>query len=172
MMDQLVDVGVEFDAGSLRRMLADTETFYREQPTAASMPTKEAPAAKGKPPKAVQVVKDKVPDALKEKVGKVKPKPFYKWASDEIVLRNHPIRPWACGAILRAHSPAYTLAGTITRQPGRYHKLNTYNGRELAAYLEDTNEKVHPSVRVRLAVEGLGWDDKKKWDGSALLDAG
>lgn len=172
MMDQLVDVGVEFDAGSLRRMLADTERYYREHPMAAAMPTKDAPAAKGKAPKIIEAIKGKVPDGLKDKASKVAPTPYYKWAHDEIIENNHPVRPWATGAILRAHSPMYTLAGTITRAPGMYHKLNTYDGKELPEYLEDTCEKIHPSVRVRLAVGGLGYDDKKKWNASALTDAG
>lgn len=171
-MDQLTDVGVEFDAGSLRRMLADTESYYREHPMAASIPTKEAPAPKGKTPKAFAKIKNKVPDGLKKKASKVVPAPYYKWASDEILERNHPIRPWACGAILRAHSPMYTLTGSITRAPGMYHKLNTYDGKELPEFLEGTNEKIHPSVRIRLAVGGLGYDDKKKWNASALTDAG
>ncbi|KAF3769840.1 hypothetical protein M406DRAFT_246745 [Cryphonectria parasitica EP155] len=149
MMDQLVEVGVEFDEGSLRRMLADTERYYREHPMAAA-----------------------VPDGLKEQASKVVPPKYYKWANDEILENNHPFRPWATGAILRAHSPVYTLTGSIVRSPGRYHKLNTYNGKELPEYLEDTCEKIHPSVRIRLAVDGLGYDDKRRWGAEALTDAG
>lgn len=53
-----------------------------------------------------------------------------------------------------------------------YHKLSSYNGKELPDYLEDTNEQIHPSVRIRLAVGGLGYDDKQQWNASALTDAG
>lgn len=171
-MDQLTDVDVEFDPGSLRRLLAETDAYYHEHPMAATMPTKEAPADKGKAPKAIEAIKSRVPDGLKEKASKLGPNTFYKWAHDDILQTNHPVRPWACGAILRAHSPMYTLTGSITRSPGMYHKLNTYDGKELPEYLEETNEKIHPSVRVRLAVRGLGYDDKKKWNASALTDAG
>lgn len=172
MMDQLVDVGVEFDAGTLRRMLIDTESYYREHPMAAVMPTKEAPEPKGKAPKAFESIKSRVPDGLTEKASKVIPTTYYKWATDDILVNNHPVRPWACGAILRAHSPMYTLTGSITRSPGMYHKLNVYDGKELPEYLEGTNEKIHPSARIRLATGGLGYDDKKKWNASALTDAG
>lgn len=173
MMDQLTTVGVEFDAGSLRRMLADTERYYRAQPMAAAMPTKEAPRPKGKPPKAIAKLQEKIPLAgIKQKASKMVPTQYYKWATDEVLQSNHPVRPWGTGAILRAHSPMYTLTGSITRSPGMYHKLNTYDGKELPEYLEDTNEQIHPSVRVRLAVQGLGYDDKKKWNASALTDAG
>lgn len=171
-MDQLADIGVEFDADSLRRLLAETEKFYRDQPMATALPTKEAPPAKGKPPKAIKKIKEKIPDSLKDKASKIVPVPTYKWAIDDILVNNHPVRPWATGAILRAHSPAYTLAGTITRSPGKYHKLNRYDGKVLPEFLEDTNEQVHPSVRIRLAVGGLGYDDKRQWNASALTDAG
>lgn len=171
-MDQLTSIGVEFDAGSLRRLLLDTERYYKEHPSAGSLPTKEAPAAKGKPPNAIAKLKGKIPDGLKEKAEKAIPTPYYKWAADPVLESNHPVRPWGTGAILRAHSPMYTLTGSITRSPGLYHKLNTYNGKELPEFLEDTCEAIHPSVRVRLAVGGLGYDDKKKWNASALTDAG
>ncbi|PSR94237.1 hypothetical protein BD289DRAFT_465956 [Coniella lustricola] len=172
MMDQLTTVGVEFDLGSIGRMLADTERYYREHPMAATIPTKEAPAAKGKSPKMVESIKNKVPASIKEKASKAMPTPYYKWANDEIVANNHPVRPWGTGAILRAHSPMYTLTGSIVRSPGMYHKLNTYDGKELPEYLEDTCEKIHPSVRIRLAVGGLGYDDKRQWNAEALTNAG
>lgn len=172
MMDQLTSVGVEFDAGSIRRMLADTERYYQNHPMAKSVPTKEAPRPKVNSPKVVKKAKGKVPDGIKGKAKKVIPSTYYKWANDTIVESNHPIRPWGTGALLRAHSPVYTLSGTIVRTPGMYHKLNVYNGKELPEYLEDTCEQIHPSVRIRLAVRGLGLDDKQQWGADALVDAG
>ncbi|KUI64818.1 hypothetical protein VM1G_00297 [Cytospora mali] len=172
MMDQLTTVGVEFDAGSLRRMLTDTEDYYHKHPMAASLPTKDAPKPKGKSPKAVAKVKDTVPDGIKGKAKKVTPQTYFKWAVDPILESNHPIRPWGTGALLRAHSPVYTLSGTIVRSPGMYHKLNAYDGKELPEYLEDTCEEIHPSVRIRLAVRGLGLDDKQQWSAAALTNSG
>lgn len=175
MMDQLASVGVEFDSGSLTRALQDTVRYYRDHPSAAALPTKEAPKSKGKPPKIIAMATSVVPDSLKataSKVSKVTPTTYFKWAVDPILEGNHPVRPWSAGAILRAHSPMYTLAGTITRSPGMYHKLNAYNGKEMPGYLEDTCEQIHPSARIRLAVRGLGYDDKKQWNASALTDFG
>lgn len=171
-MDQLASIGVEFDAGSLRRMLLETERYYKEHPSAAEIPTKEAPPAKANIPKAVTKIKRKVPDGLTVQAQKFMSTPHYKWAVDTLLESNHPVRPWGTGAILRAHSPMYTLTGSITRSPGMYHKLNSFDGKELPEYLEDTCESIHPSVRIRLAVGGLGYDDKNKWDASALTDAG
>lgn len=175
MMDQLASIGVEFSNSSLRRLLQETERYYRDHPSAAALPTKEAPKAKGKPPKMIAMATSVVPDSLKAKASqatKVLPTTYFKWAVDPILEGNHPVRPWATGAILRAHSPMYTLAGTITRTPGMYHKLNAYNGKELPEYLEDTCEQIHPSARIRLAIKGLGYDDKKQWNASALSDSG
>lgn len=172
-MDQLASIGVEFDPGALRRILLETERYYSQHPSAAEIPTKEAPPAKDKKsPRPIAKLKGKFPDGLKEQATKVMPASYYKWAADPILKGNHPVRPWGTGAILRAHSPVYTLAGSIVRSPGMYHKLNSLNGKELPEYLEDTCESIHPSVRIRLAVGGLGYDDKKQWDASALTDSG
>jgi hypothetical protein len=174
-MDQLVSIGVEFDSASLRRAIHDTEAYYRSHPSAAQLPTKEAPKPKGQPPKIIAMATNAIPDSIKKsaaKATKVTPTTYFKWAVDPILQGNHPLRPWGAGAILRAHSPMYTLAGTITRTPGMYHKLNSYNGKELPEYLEDTGEMIHPSVRIRLAVKGLGYDDKKQWNAAALTNAG
>ncbi|KAG8156665.1 hypothetical protein KVR01_013456 [Diaporthe batatas] len=161
MMDQLVSVGVEFDGGSLRRAIHDTENYYKGHPSAAQIPTKEAPKPKGQPPKIIAMASSVVPDSLKnsaaKNVSRVKPTTFYKWAIDPILEPNHPVRPWATGAILRAHSPMYTLAGTITRSPGMYHKLNSYNGKELPEYLEDTCEMIHPSELAKQTDGGWCW---------------
>ncbi|ROW12555.1 hypothetical protein VMCG_00427 [Cytospora schulzeri] len=172
MMDQLTTVGVEFDLGSIRRMLIDTERYYKNHPMAIAIPTKEAPKQKAKPSKAVTKVKETVPDGVKGKAKKVKPRTNFKWAVDPILESNHPIRPWGTGALLQAHSPVYTFSGTIVRSPGMYHKLNSYDGKELPEYLEDTCEEIHPSVRIRLAVRGLNLDDKQQWSAAALTNAG
>ncbi|POS80138.1 hypothetical protein DHEL01_v201474 [Diaporthe helianthi] len=168
MMDQLVSIGVEFDGGSLRRAITDTENYYRGHPSAAQMPTKEAPKPKGQPPKIIAMANSVVPDSLKnsaaKNVSKVTPKTYFKWAIDPILESNHPVRPWGTGAILRAHSPLYTLAGTITRSPGMYHKLNSYNGKELPEYLEDTCEMIHPSELAKRTDGNWCWVYEGKED--------
>ena len=170
-MDQLTTVAVEFDAGSLRRMLTDTEQYYQNHPMAAALPTEEAPRPKDKSPRSIAKVKGAVPDGIKAKAAKVTPATYFKWAIDPILEGNHPVRPWATGALVRAHSPIYTFSGTTARAPGMYHKLNAYDGKAFPEYLEDTCEQIHPSVRVRLAVKGLGLDDKQQWNAPALTDA-
>lgn len=139
---------------------------------AITIPTKDAPKAKAKTSKVVSKARGTVPDGVKAKAKKVTPRTNFKWAIDPILESNHPIRPWGTGALLRAHSPAYTFSGTIVRSPGMYHKLNAFNGKELPEFLEGTCEEIHPSVRIRLAVRGLNLDDQKQWSAPALTNSG
>lgn len=50
-----------------------------------------------------------------------------------------------------------------------YKKIDPKSGRPLPEFLEDTNERIHPSVRVRLACEGLGLNDSDVWNCPSLL---
>ncbi|KAB5517422.1 hypothetical protein GE09DRAFT_1045118 [Coniochaeta sp. 2T2.1] len=90
------------------------------------------------------------------------------WAIQQIYETNHPIRPWGMGALLKAGSFLYTLAGYDLRTPGTYKKIDLSTGSSSHAFLEDTNERIHSSVRVRLAAGGLGLNDSGVWDCPAL----
>jgi hypothetical protein len=91
-----------------------------------------------------------------------------KWAEDSIYEKNHPLRPWGLGAIHDKINLLYRLSGTVTRTPGLYRQANPKTGIEDGKFLLDTNERVHSSVRVRLACKGLGVNDKGKWACPAL----
>ncbi|KAI1169632.1 hypothetical protein F4777DRAFT_592574 [Nemania sp. FL0916] len=91
------------------------------------------------------------------------------WAAVPIYESNKPIRPWALHSIQSATSPLYNLVGSVSRAPGMYKRINPKNGRPLPEFLEDTNERIHPSVRVRLACEGLGLNDWEIWHCPSLL---
>lgn len=67
-------------------------------------------------------------------------------------------------------SPA--LTGEIVRTPGLYKRPNEFDGRPTSEYLEDTNEMVHASARIRLRTVGLGLNDRKAWDCPALVGQG
>ncbi|TGJ87433.1 hypothetical protein E0Z10_g1343 [Xylaria hypoxylon] len=69
------------------------------------------------------------------------------WAEKSIYESNKPIRPWALQSIQSANSPLYNLLGGVPRAPGMYKKINPKNGRPLLEFLQDTNERIHPSVR-------------------------
>ncbi|KAI0976077.1 hypothetical protein F4678DRAFT_456402 [Xylaria arbuscula] len=91
------------------------------------------------------------------------------WAEKSIYESNKPVRPWSLHYIQSATGPLYNLVGSVTRAPGMYKKINPKNGRNLSDDLEDTNERIHPSVRVRLACEGLGLNDSEVWHCPSLL---
>lgn len=88
-----------------------------------------------------------------------KPTSGKPWAVKQIYDATNPIRPWGQGALLKAGSFLYTLAGFNLRTPGLYRKIDIETGFPSRAFLEDTNERVHSSVRVRLATGGLGLND-------------
>ncbi|KAI0430373.1 hypothetical protein F5Y09DRAFT_331155 [Xylaria sp. FL1042] len=91
------------------------------------------------------------------------------WAEKSIYESNKPVRPWSLHYIQSATGPLYNLVGSVCRAPGMYKKIDPKNGRPLPEYLEDTNERIHPSVRVRLACEGLGLNDSGVWHCPSLL---
>ncbi|KFA81471.1 hypothetical protein S40288_03337 [Stachybotrys chartarum IBT 40288] len=91
-----------------------------------------------------------------------------QWAVDPIYENNKPVRPWGLGAIQDNISLLYKLAGSTTRTPGLYKQTNPKTGREDGNFLLDTNERIHSSVRVRLACKGLGLNDGGVWEASSL----
>lgn len=91
-----------------------------------------------------------------------------QWACEPIYSSNHPLRPWGLGAIQKTTSLLYSLAGKITRSPGRYRQVNAKTEVRDGPFLKDTNERIHSSARIRLACEGLGLNDKLPWDNAAL----
>ncbi|KPM41510.1 hypothetical protein AK830_g5012 [Neonectria ditissima] len=104
--------------------------------------------------------------ALKRKKRKGVPG---RWAIDPIFEGNSPIRPWGLGAINKASSLLYKLSGQTIRSPGLYKSTDPKTKLDADKFLMDTNERIHSTVRVRLACQGLGLDDKNVWDCSALL---
>ncbi|KAM0452080.1 hypothetical protein ACHAPV_009704 [Trichoderma viride] len=93
-----------------------------------------------------------------------------KWAIDPIYSNNQPVRPWALGSINKAGSFIYKLAGFQNRTPGLYKRTDPKTDRETNIFLQDTNERIHCSARIRLACKGLGLDDKAVWTCPSLAN--
>ncbi|KAI9166767.1 hypothetical protein HJFPF1_02881 [Paramyrothecium foliicola] len=91
-----------------------------------------------------------------------------RWAVDPIFSNNQPVRPWGLGAIQDKQSLLYRLSGITNRTPGLYRQANPRTGIEDGNFLLDTNERIHSSVRIRLACQGLGLNDKSTWKCAAL----
>ncbi|KAL5611888.1 uncharacterized protein BROUX77_002044 [Berkeleyomyces rouxiae] len=138
MMDQLASIGCEFNFDTLDRFLQDSKEYTK------NLRVSDRPKL---PPISSQLF-----DFIKSVGGQ---------AQDYV-------RPWGCGKIFKKISLFYTLAGTITRSPGQYRGINPKNGRWKKEYLQNTNERIHSSVRIRLQSRGLGLNDKAVWSCPAL----
>ena len=63
---------------------------------------------------------------------------------------------WAMGYIYNTVYFPTSLTGILGRSPGKYHKTIYATGKPDKAYLEDTNERIHSSVRARIDLGGRG----------------
>ncbi|KAG6000544.1 hypothetical protein E4U43_001575 [Claviceps pusilla] len=93
-----------------------------------------------------------------------------QWAADIIYEKNKPFRPWSLGAIQKAPGLLYSFSGDAIRTPGMYRQVDPKTTQTKEKFLQDTNERVHSSVRVRLACQGLGLNDRGMWTCAALAD--
>ena len=93
-----------------------------------------------------------------------------QWAVDAVYDRNQPIRPWALGEMQKDSSVLFRLSGESARTPGVYRQVDPKTKLDKGKFLQETNESVHSSVRVRLACEGLGLNDRSVWRCEALAD--
>lgn len=107
-------------------------------------------------------------EALRARSSKSDRRKLQRWAVDQVYERNHPVRPWALGAIQKDIGLLFRLSGESTRTPGIYRSIDPKTELDKERFLQDTNESVHSSVRVRLACEGLGLNDRSVWSCTAL----
>ncbi|KAI2630760.1 hypothetical protein GGR54DRAFT_648322 [Hypoxylon sp. NC1633] len=152
MMDQLTSVGCEFVDNAIDKLYDRNVQYYHSLKPEHSK-------------------RDKCAKCCCGCCSAIRLKKRIPWAARPIFDLNKPVRPWSLHGIQAVSSPMYDLAGRSTRSPGMYRKINPGNGRRLQAFLEDTNERIHSSVRVRLACEGLGLNDSDVWGCPALLQA-
>ncbi|KAI1406711.1 hypothetical protein F4819DRAFT_493554 [Hypoxylon fuscum] len=150
MMDQLSSVGCEFMGDALERLYDRNVQYYHSLKPKGSK-------------------REKCAKCFCAGCGAMRKKLNLKWAATPIFDSNKPVRPWSLHSIQSVTSPIYGLVGSVTRSPGMYKKINPENGRHLRVFLKGTNERIHSSVRVRLACEGLGLNDKNLWECTALL---
>lgn len=169
MMDQLASIGVEFDEKTISRIFTRLVRNYHDMAgeLKASSPP---PITSGDP-----VASGNEPDAdtgaccglLKKLKPKIMPK-IEQWAMSPIYEANDPVRPWSLGAILGSEGFMFKMVGYNLRTPGIYKTVDPDTGGVTGTFLQDTNERVHSSVRVRLALKGLGLNDTSIWNVPAL----
>jgi hypothetical protein len=73
-------------------------------------------------------------------------------------------RSWALGQLRAPTSLLQKALGSTVRRPGLAMRTDPETNEETDEPLIDTGESVHSSVRVRLACQGLGLDDRKTWE--------
>jgi hypothetical protein len=144
MMDQLSSVNVEFIPGVLDTLFDSNVQFYKNPKQQASG------------------------NIFSSLLNLIKPKPKY-WATEEIYKADAPVRPWALHKTQSAASAFYDLLGKSPRTPGLYKKVNPQTGLPTTTSLDYTNERIHSSVRVRLACHGLSVDDTEVWKCQPLV---
>lgn len=141
MMDQLASLGVGFEEATIERIFKSNMDFYLHPP----------PSNEG------------FLDSIFAR------KPWAQWAIKPVYVAHRPIRPWALGKIYENVTGFYILTGKRIRTPGLYHRVDPDTGRPTDVPLQDTNERVHRSVRVRLDLEGLSYGDVGLYESEALL---
>ncbi|KAK3375025.1 hypothetical protein B0H63DRAFT_496321 [Podospora didyma] len=86
---------------------------------------------------------------------------------------------WAIEPTYKSNTPGsedfmFKLSGFNLRTPGMYmnidivKRVDPQTGAPTDTFLEDTNERMHSSVRVRLALKGLALNDRRVWKAPAL----
>ncbi|KAK0623054.1 hypothetical protein B0T14DRAFT_161700 [Immersiella caudata] len=168
MMDQLASIGVEFDEKTISRIFTRLVRDYRDmanasKPEAPPPITSDDPIAGDEP--------EGESSAFCGLLQKVKPNILPKvkqWAISPIFEINDPVRPWSLGAILGSEGMMFKMIGYNLRTPGMYRKVDPETGSSTRVFLEDTNERLHSSVRTRLAMKGLGLNDTSVWKAPAL----
>ena len=83
---------------------------------------------------------------------------------------NYTFRPWGLGQVRAAPAGIQTWAGTAVRKPGHFMRQDPQKNTATVYPLEYTNERIHSSVRVRLASQGLGNDDRGTWECDSMKD--
>ena len=74
------------------------------------------------------------------------------------------------GKLYNSKTGFQRLSGTAIRTPSQYVAANPKTGAPTGRRLRETNEHVHISVRMRLALHGLGTEDAPKYEPEALKD--
>ncbi|TVY27756.1 Uncharacterized protein LHYA1_G003762 [Lachnellula hyalina] len=95
-----------------------------------------------------------------------------QWATKAIYDKHKPVRPWGLGKLYESETGFWRLAGSTRRTPGLIKRSDPWHGILTDIPMKNTNERIHSCVRIRLDLEGLGFDDKKLYTCPALLGNG
>ena len=145
MMDQLASIGVAFYPHTIDKIFEKSVCYSFDYPQQSSESNSES--------------------SKRDYAGS-------QWADSPIYDLHKPVRPWGLGEIVQPDTGLYRLAGRTTRTPGMYRRIDPKTGRPTDHFLVNTNEKIHRTVRLRLDLGGLGYDDVGLYKCRALLKKG
>lgn len=197
MCDQLSSIGVEFDLTRMERMFMDDLRYSAAHPfpyvpssllhratahlhhhDTAPKPWAAAPifsagggttaAAKAMGTAALAAALPPTHDAA-ECPGKERCGRHY---GDEVAALWATARAWSLGQTRVPTSGLQMAAGQTVRRPGMALRVDPASNEDTDEPLLRTDERVHSSVRVRLAAAGLAMDDQDVWRCRGLLRAG
>ncbi|TQN64282.1 hypothetical protein CSHISOI_10949 [Colletotrichum shisoi] len=164
MCDQLSTLGVEFNQGRMQDVFTQGLRYSAGHPfshvpwsqwTSWLWPKQQLPWANPKisPVEASSIRRDESECDGKDRHPMGSERELWKTA-----------RPWGLGQIRYPTSRLQTMAGTTVRHPGTFMRTDPETNEDTDQPLLHTNERIHSSVRVRLACRGLGMDDAEIWD--------
>lgn len=78
------------------------------------------------------------------------------------------IRPWGTGKIHDSYTFFFRLGGSQVRTPMQHPEVSKATFKPTGRMLSGTHESMHASVRVRMALDGPGYDDKGNYASDAL----
>lgn len=82
--------------------------------------------------------------------------------------KNQPVRDWGLGKIHNSMSLFFRILGSQIRKPKEHFEIDRMTQKPTGNRLQGTNEMIHSSVRIRMGKNGLGYNDKGRYDSSAL----
>ncbi|KAH8891804.1 peptidoglycan binding domain-containing protein [Thozetella sp. PMI_491] len=161
MCDQLTSVGVEFERKSMEAV------FKKDLRYAAAHPYPHVPSGSSVPiPFATNAVFPAADEARNRDEKDCDWKHEHPDGTPEQLWAT--ARPWGLGQLRYPTSWLQKMLGTADRRPGLFMRVDPESNEVTAEPLLSTEERIHSSVRVRLASGGLGLDDKALWECRAL----
>jgi hypothetical protein len=144
MMDQLASIGVAFHEDFIEHIFDQNSQYYLNQP---KQPTTNL-------------------------LSLFSRRPTNEWAVTPVYEEHKPVRPFGFGEVYNSETGFYVIAGKIFRSPGLYMRVDPDTGTPTNIPMTNTNERIHPCVRIRFELGGLGLDDMGLYKTPALLKNG
>lgn len=165
MCDQLTSLAVEFDTTRMKQL------FLAGLRWSAAHPFPYAPSASKERP-TPWANSDIFPASIPAAASRDdKENDVTLSSAEDVATLWTTARPWGLGQIRAPTSLLQKALGHWTRRPGMIMRVDEDTNKASHEPLLNTGERIHSSVRVRLACGGLGMDDACAWTCEALTES-